>query len=180
MDPIKKLQDELVHAHRVIERMELREKWFMERIEQLEVFSKKVAGELAEARSSAEDTSPCTEYMARQPDTAASPCTEYMARQPDTAASPKLMLKLGDLSLPDHERLAKNMRASILKEDGIEAGMTPVAPLLPIPSHSLQKTVSWGDLDAGKEAELHVACIMRGGGAGTHDDCPYCANGKRA
>ena len=152
MDSVKKLQDELVHAHRVIERMELREKWFIERIEQLEVFSKKVAGELAEARSS---------------------CQEV-------PVSPKLMLKLGDLSLPDHERLAKNMRASILKEDGIEAGMTPVAPLLPIPSHSLQKSVSWGDLDAGKEAELHVACIMRGGGAGSHDDCAYCANGKRA
>jgi hypothetical protein len=207
--PMEKVQADLAHAHRVIERMELREKWFLERIEQLEVFSKKVAGELAEARSSVEDTSPCTEYRARQPDTAASPCTEYRARQPDTAtspcteyrarqpdtaaspsteyrarqpdtaASPKLTLKLGDLSLPDHERLAKNMRASILREDGMDAGMTPVAPLLPIPSHSLQKTVSWSDLD-GKEAELHVACIMRGGGAGTHDDCPYCANGKRA
>ena len=161
--PMEKLQADLAHAHRVIQRMELREKWFLERIEQLEVFSKKVAGELAEARSSVEDTSPCTEYR---------------ARQPDTAASPKLTLKLGDLSLPDHERLAKNMRASILREDGMDAGMTPVAPLLPIPSHSLQKSVSWSDLD-GKEAELHVACIMRGGGAGTHDDCPYCANGKR-
>ena len=148
MDPAEKLQAELAHALRVIERMESREKWFIERIEQLEVFGKKVAGELAEVRSS---------------------CQEV-------PGSPKLMLKLGDLSLPDHERLAKNMRASILKEDGIDAGMTPVAPLLPIPSHSLQKTVSWGDLDA---SELHKACIMRGGGAGTHDDCPYCLNGQR-
>jgi hypothetical protein len=150
MDSLK-LQAELAHAHRVIERMELREKWFIERIEQLEVFGKKVAGELAEVRSSVE-----------------------------VPVSPKLMLKLGDLSLPDHERLAKNMRASILKEDGIEAGMTPVAPLLPIPSHSLQKTVSWGDLDdPSREDALHKACIMRGGGAGTHDDCPYCLNGQR-
>jgi hypothetical protein len=154
MDPAEKLQAELAHALRVIERMESREKWFIERIEQLEVFGKKVAGELAEVRSS---------------------CQEV-------PGSPKLMLKLGDLSLPDHERLAKNMRASILKEDGIDAGMTPVAPLLPIPSHSLQKTVSWGDLygvQGDGASELHKACIMRGGGAGTHDDCPYCLNGQR-
>lgn len=151
--PTEKVQADLAHAHRVIQRMESREKWFIERIEQLEVFSKKVAGELAELRSSVQEV----------------------------PSSPKLTLKLGDLSLPDHERLAKNMRASILREDGIDAGMTPVAPLLPIPSHSLQKTVSWGDLDAygAEEAALHRACIMRGGGAGTHDDCPYCANGKR-
>jgi hypothetical protein len=154
--PMEKVQADLTHAYRVIQRMESREKWFVERIEQLEVFSKRVAGELAELRASCEATP--------------SGCVS-----PSGGTTPKLTLQLGDVSLPDHERLAKNMRTSILKEDGMEAGMTPVAPLLPIPTHSLQKTVSWSDLS---EPDPHKACILRGGGAGTHDDCPYCSNGQ--
>ena len=156
--PMEKLQADLAHAHRVIQRMEARERWFVERVEQLEVFSKRVAGELGELRASAS----C----------AAAP---FGGTTPSGDVSPKLTLQLGDVSLPDHERLAKNMHTSILKEDGMEAGMTPVAPLLPIPTHSLQKTVSWSDLF---EPDPHKACILRGGGAGTHDDCPYCSNGQ--
>jgi hypothetical protein len=170
--PMEKLQGDLAHAHRVIERMDSRERWYVERIEQLEAFSKRVAGELGELRSA--------------------PVT--MAE----ASSPKLTLHLGDTSLPDHERMAKKLHESILNEDGIESGMTPVAPLLPIPTHSLQKAVSWSDLSssapaaapaaapapapaaaaAPAPADLHMACILRGGGAGTHDDCPYCNNGR--
>ena len=152
--PVDKLQADLAHAHRVIERMESRESWYMERIEQLELFGKRMAGELAELRS---------------------------ASLPPTAevSSPKLTLQLGDTSLPDHERMAKNLHKSVLNEDGIDTGMTPVAPLLPIPTHSLQKAVSWSDLSGTtSHAELHKECIARGGGAGTHDDCPYCSNGR--
>jgi hypothetical protein len=151
--PMEKVQADLAHAYRVIQRMESREKWFAERIEQLEVFSKRVAGELADARASASSTS----------------C-------PSSPSSPKLTLQLGDVSLPDHERLAKNLHKSVLIEEGMEAGMTPIAPLLPIPTHSLQKVVSWGDLSSAPDP--HKACILRGGGAGTHDDCPYCSNGQ--
>jgi len=163
--PMEKLQADLAHAHRVIQRMESRERWFIERIEQLEVFSKRVAGELAEARASVSAE-------------AEGGTTPFGDVSPSGGTTPKLTLQLGDVSLPDHERLAKNMHTSILKEDGMEAGMTPVAPLLPIPTHSLQKTVSWSDLSAPPEADLHKACMLRGGGAGTHDDCPYCSNGR--
>jgi hypothetical protein len=152
--PLEKAQADLAHAHRVIERMESRERWYTERIEQLEIFSKRVAGELAELRSA-------------------------VASEP--ASSPKLTLQLGDCSLPDHERMAKNLHKSVLSEAGMEAGMTPVAPLPPIPTHSLQKAVSWSDLSTASvqtKADLHAACILRGGGAGTHDDCPYCSNGR--
>lgn len=158
--PMEKLQADLAHAHRVIQRMESRERWFVERIEQLEVFGKKVAGELAEMRSTNAEGGASTNA--------------------EGGGSPKLTLHLGDVSLPDHERIAKNFHASILKEEGMEAGMTPVAPLLPIPTHSLQKAVSWSDLSSsgGYTSDLHSACILMGGGAATHDDCPYCSNGQ--
>jgi len=56
---------------------------------------------------------------------------------------PPLNLFRGNRSLPDHERQAKNFHASLLKEEGLVEGMTPIVPLLPIPTHSLKKSVSW-------------------------------------
>lgn len=107
------------HAVRVIERMKEREAWFTARITQLETYCNKVAAELAEMKRNHQEPSP---------------------------VSPRLTLNLGDTSLPDHERLARNTHASLLKEDGFHEGMTPPAPLYPIPTHSLKKEVSWTDL----------------------------------
>jgi len=152
--PMEKVQADLAHAHRVIQRMESREKWFAERIEQLEVFGKRVAGELAEARASCEGNA-------------------------EGGVTPKLTLQLGDVSLPDHERLAENIHRAVLNEDGLQPGMTPRAPLLPIPTHSLQKAVSWSDLASSeafpsccaKPQDPHKACMLVGTGGIT---CPYC------
>lgn len=118
--PMDKLQGDLAHALRVIGRMENREQWFISRITQLETHCKSVTSQLSEAKRSA------------------------------AAAAPKaplnLMEHVVDLELPDHERIAKQAHVALLRDEGIEGGMTPRAPLLPIPTHSLKKAVSWGDL----------------------------------
>ena len=111
MSPMEKLQGELSHALRVIERMENREAWFTSRISQLEAH-----------------------------------CRGVMAQLEEAMPAEGLSLDLGDTSLLDHERLAKKLHIGLLKEEGLEEGMTPTAPLLPIPTHSLKKAVSWDDL----------------------------------
>jgi hypothetical protein len=121
------------HAVRVIERMKEREAWFTARITQLETYCNKVAAELAEMKRKHQEPSP---------------------------VSPRLTLNLGDTSLPDHERLARNTHASLLKEDGFHEGMTPPAPLYPIPTHSLKKEVSWTDLSAPPVGHPFNTCPM--------------------
>jgi len=69
-----------------------------------------------------------------------------------------LRLNLGDLSLPHHERIAKNMRACVLQEDGLCEGATPVAPLLPIPTHSMKKEVSWHDITLMGKNDEECSC----------------------
>ena len=118
MTPMEKLQGELSHALRVIGRMETREAWFTSRISQLE--------------------SHCRGLVAAM----------GMKDQVEEALPPEgLSLDLGDTSLLDHERLAKKLHVGLLKEEGLAEGMTPTAPLLPIPTHSLKKAVSWNDLE---------------------------------
>ena len=123
------------HAVRVIERMKEREAWFTARIAQLEAHCNKVATELAEMKR----------------------------KHPEPAVSPRLSLNLGDTSLPDHERIARNTHVSLLKEEGFHEGMTPPAPLYPIPTHSLKKEVSWTDLSAPpvEETPFNTCPMMR-------------------
>jgi hypothetical protein len=106
--------DELMHARRVIARMQEREKWFEDRIRQLELYCKSI-------------------------------------KAPPPEDEQPLRLNLGDTSLPDHERMAKNMHTHLLQEEGLCEGMTPIAPLLPIPTHSIKKAVSWHELNEKNE-----------------------------
>jgi len=114
---------EVVHeVDMLMHRMKEREVWFKARILQLEEHCNRISSELALLKK-------------EKPVAVAS----AVAEQP-------LTLKLGDTSLPYHERIAKNLRYSILEEEGFCGGMTPALPLPPIPSSTLKKEVSWNDL----------------------------------
>jgi len=50
------------------------------------------------------------------------------------------------------EHVASVHHKSVLEENGMVGGMTPTLPLLPIPTHSLKKQVSWHEIGASAEA----------------------------
>jgi hypothetical protein len=126
-------QAELTHALRVIERMENREVWFTSRISQLEEHSRKLMDHARFIMATLEQTQAKLAALTPQPQSQPVP----------QGPPPPLNLFRGNRSLPDHERQAKNFHASLLKEEGLVEGMTPIVPLLPIPTHSLKKSVSW-------------------------------------
>ena len=121
MKDYKAMEYEVAHQARVIARMKEREEWFQSRIEQLESFGTTVASALAEMKKKHPEPLPVQEESGLTP----------------------LKLSLGDTSLPDHERVASNIRQAVLDEHDMVGGMTPTVPLLPIPTHSLKKQVSW-------------------------------------
>ena len=121
MKDYKAMEYEVAHQARVIARMKEREEWFQSRIEQLESFGTTVASALAEMKKKHPEPLPVQEESGLMP----------------------LKLSLGDTSLPDHERVASNIRQAVLDEHDMVGGMTPTVPLLPIPTHSLKKQVSW-------------------------------------
>lgn len=125
------LRYEVTHRQRVIDRLKEREAWFEQRIEQLEKFGKEVSAELGEMKK-------------KHPPPPPEPCA--------SGKPPPLRLSLPPPSLSYEEGLAWSARRSVLEDDGKVGGMTPALPLLPIPSHSLKKEVSWNDL-GGCEAE---------------------------
>ena len=124
--PMDKLQGDLAHALRVVGRMENREQWFISRITQLETHCKSVMNQLSEAKRASASASASASAQAKGP--------------------LNISQHVVDLDLPEHERIAKQAHVALLRDEGIEGGMTPRAPLLPIPTHSLKKAVSWGDL----------------------------------
>jgi hypothetical protein len=119
------LRYEVTHRQRVIDRLKEREAWFEQRIEQLEKFGKEVSAELGEMKK-------------KHPPPPPEPCA--------SGKPPPLRLSFPPLSLSREEGLAWSMRKSVLEDDGNIGGMTPALPLLPIPSHSLKKEVSWHEL----------------------------------
>ena len=130
MKDYKAMEYEVAHQARVIARMKEREEWFQSRIEQLESFGTTVASALAEMKKKHPEPLPVEEESGLTP----------------------LKLSLGDTSLPDHERVASNIRQAVLDEHDMVGGMTPTVPLLPIPTHSLKKQVSWHNISE-KEQE---------------------------
>ena len=135
MKDYKAMEYEVAHQARVIARMKEREEWFQSRIEQLESFGTTVASALAEMKK-------------KHP--------EPLPVQEDSGLMP-LKLSLGDTSLPDHERVASNIRQAVLDEHDMVGGMTPTVPLLPIPTHSLKKQVSWHAISESIEKEQEQA-----------------------
>lgn len=121
----KKMEYEVAHQTRVIERMKEREEWFHERIAQLEKFGNTVATELSEMKK-------------KHPEPA----------QPSSDGCLPPLVIGANSSLPHHEHAASVCRKSVLEEDNMVGGMTPTLPLLPIPTHSLKKQVSWHDIGA--------------------------------
>ena len=128
----QKMEYELAHQKRVIERMKEREEWFQERIAQLEKFGTRVATELSELKKKHPEPPPAPEPVSISPD----------------GRPPPLNLSS---SIPHHERVASVCRKSVLEEDNMVGGMTPTLPLLPIPTHSLKKQVSWHEISASQE-----------------------------
>jgi hypothetical protein len=127
----KKLEYEAAHQARVIQRMKEREEWFQERIAQLEKFGTTVATELAEMKK-------------KHPEPPPPP------PPPSADGRPPPLKLVSRLLYPEH--VAEVCRKSVLEEDNMVAGMTPTLPLLPIPSHSLKKQVSWHDIGGCPEA----------------------------
>jgi len=126
------------HQKRIIELMNEREKWFQSRIEQLEAFGKRISLELSELKK---------KYP--EPPQPILPISVFTPPP----------LKLGNLSIPFHERIAQNMHSSILEEDDLIQGMTPTVPLIRIPTHSLKKKISWTDIEnAGCNAFVCGGC----------------------
>jgi hypothetical protein len=126
----KKMEYQVGHQTRVIERMKEREEWFQERIAQLEKFGTTVATELSEMKKKHPEPPPPPSADGRPPP-----------------------LTLGaNSSLPHHEHAASVCRKSVLDEENMVGGMTPTLPLLPIPSHSLKKQVSWHEIGASVHA----------------------------
>ena len=122
----RKKEYQVVHQARVIERMKEREEWFQERIAQLEKFGTTVATELSEMKK-------------KHPEPPAPPSAD--------GRPPPLVLGANS-SLPHHEHAASVCRKSVLEEENMVGGMTPTLPLLPIPTHSLKKQVSWHEIGA--------------------------------
>ena len=141
----KKMEYEVAHQARVIQRMKEREEWFQTRISQLEKFCTTVATELSEMKKKNR---------------------ELPEAVPDSADGRPPPLNLGSHSVPHHEFAANVCRKSVLEEEDLVPGMTPTLPLLPIPTHSLQKQVSWNEIQASAfsqevsvpEAENHTCC----------------------
>ena len=129
------LRYEVTHRQRVIDRLKEREAWFEQRIEQLERFGKEVSAELGEMKK-------------KHPEPPPEPCS--------SGKPPPLRLSLPPPSLSYEEGLAWSARRSVLEEEGKVGGMTPALPLLPIPTHSLKKEVSWNDL-GGCDADAEVS-----------------------
>lgn len=122
----RKMEYQAGHQARVIERMKEREEWFQERIAQLEKFSSTVAAELAEMKKKHPEPPPLP--------------------QPSADGRPPPLVLGANSSLPHHEHAASVCRKSVLEEDNMVGGMTPTLPLLPIPTHSLKKQVSWHEI----------------------------------
>lgn len=121
----KKMEYHVGHQARVIERMKEREQWFQERIAQLEKFGSTVATELSEMKK-------------KHPEPPPPPSAD--------GRPPPLNLVRRELGVPEHEHVANVCRRGVLEEDNKVAGMTPTLPLLPIPTHSLKKQVSWHEI----------------------------------
>lgn len=125
----KKMEYQVGHQARIIERMKEREEWFQDRITQLEKFGSTVATELSEMKKKHPEPPPSS----------------------DGSLSP---LVLGtNSSLEYHEHIASVCRKSVLEEDNMVGGMTPTLPLLPIPTHSLKKQVSWHNIEASADVQ---------------------------
>jgi len=133
VDNYMKMKYEVTHQARVIQRMKEREEWFHERIAQLEKFGTMVATELSEIKK-------------KHPEPQAPSLSPIDDRPPP--------LNLGNHSVPHHEFAANVCRKSVLEEDDLVPGMTPTLPLLPIPTHSLKKQVSWHDIRESVSEEL--------------------------
>ena len=146
MKDYKAMEYEVAHQARVIARMKEREEWFQSRIEQLESFGTTVASALAEMKKKHPEPLPVEEESGLTP----------------------LKLSLGDTSLPDHERVASNIRQAVLDEHDMVGGMTPTVPLLPIPTHSLKKQVSWHNISE-KEALCDI-CAPETNCNGNHNN----------
>ena len=117
----RKMEYQVGHQARVIERMKEREEWFQERIAQLEKFGSTVATELSEMKK-------------KHPEPPPPPPPPSVDGRP-----PPLILK-------KTENAASLCRKSVLAEENMVGGMTPTLPLLPIPTHSLKKQVSWHEI----------------------------------
>lgn len=128
----------LEHLTKVNARLKEREEWFKQRIEQLEIYCRKIGtgmGELKKQYSTVEKA------------------LKEMKEKYEPPESPKAVSPLELRLCIDFNESARKLRESVLEEECSVGGMTPPVPLLPVPSHSLKKTISWsGDIEnmAGK------------------------------
>jgi hypothetical protein len=134
----RKMEYQVGHQARVIERMKEREQWFQERIAQLEKFGSTVATELSEMKK------------------------KYPEPPPPSADGrpPPVNLVRREIGVAEHQHVANICRKGVLEEENMVAGMTPTLPLLPIPTHSLKKQVSWheiGEAIAAEEAPVDTS-----------------------
>jgi hypothetical protein len=148
----RKMEYQVGHQARVIERMKEREEWFQERITQLEKFGSTVATELSEMKK-------------KHPE------------PPPPPPPPSADGRPSPLILKNSEDAASLCRKSVLAEENMVGGMTPTLPLLPIPTHSLKKQVSWHEIleaEGGEAAEVEETCrdseffVYSEEGASTH------------
>jgi hypothetical protein len=65
--------------------------------------------------------------------------------------------------LVEPEHVASAHHKNVLEENGMVGGMTPTLPLLPIPTHSLKKQVSWHEIGGSAEAAASEAAEERDG-----------------
>jgi len=128
----------LEHLTKVNARLMEREEWFKQRIEQLETYCRKIGTGMGELKKQ------CT--MTEK-------ALKEMKEKYEPPESPKAVSPLDLRVCVDLNESARKLRESVLEEEGSVGGMTPSVPLLPIPTHSLKKTISWsGDIEklAGK------------------------------
>lgn len=126
------MDTELAHLQKVNNRLKEREKWFETRIQQLDSHIRNIVSELQ-----------LITLQYKQ--------LELEHRELKKKYEPKgesniecLRLQLNHLTC--EQESAKKFHTVLLEEEGIPVGMTPVAPLLPVPSHSIKKTISWSEM----------------------------------
>jgi hypothetical protein len=136
------MDTELAHLQKVNNRLKEREKWFETRIQQLDSHIRNIVSELQVI------TLKCKQLELENRDLK----KKYEPKGESNLECLQLQLD----HLPCEQESAKKFHTLLLEEEGIPIGMTPVAPLLPIPSHSIKKTISWSELPISSKENAFV------------------------
>ena len=126
------MDTDLAHLQKVNNRLKERERWFETRIQQLDSHIRNIVSEL--------------QVLTLQYKQLELENRDLKKKYEPAAESNMESLRLKLTHLPCEQQSAKKFHTLLLEEEGIPVGMTPVAPLLPIPSHSIKKSISWSEM----------------------------------